>query len=131
MSNIPKDLRFTRTHEWVRDEGDNEYTVGITDHAQCLLGDLVYVELPAVETEIGAAEEIGVVESVKAASDIYSPMTGEVVDLNEDLIETPALMNQDPYHAGWMFRIRAFSDNPLDDLLDSEAYAELIASEAH
>lgn len=131
MSEIPKDLRFTKSHEWVRDEGDNEYTVGITDHAQCLLGDLVYVELPAVETEVGASEEVGVVESVKAASDVYSPMSGEVVGLNEALIENPALMNEDPYYQGWMFRIRAFSDNPLDDLLDAQAYAELIASEAH
>ena len=131
MSDIPKDLKFTKSHEWVRDEGDNEYTVGITDHAQCLLGDLVYVELPAVETEVGISEEVGVVESVKAASDVYSPMSGEVVGLNEALIENPALINEDPYYQGWMFRIRAFSDKPLEDLLDADAYAEFIASEAH
>lgn len=131
MSQIPKELKYTKTHEWIRDEGDNEYTIGITDHAQCLLGDLVYIELPAVDTEIGLLEEVGVVESVKAASDIYAPITGEVVAINEELIENPAFVNEDPYHKGWMFRVRAFNDNAIKDCLDDKAYAELVASEAH
>ena len=131
MSNIPQELKYTKTHEWIRDEGDNEYTIGITDHAQCLLGDLVYIELPAIESEIGLEEEVGVVESVKAASDIYSPMTGEVIAVNEDLIENPAHINEDPYNLGWMFRIRAFNDDVPADLLDADAYAKVVASEAH
>ena len=131
MSNIPKDLKFTKTHEWVRSEGDNEFTIGITDHAQCLLGDLVYIELPAIESELGLQEEVGVVESVKAASDLYSPVTGEVIAVNEALIESPAFVNEDPYNQGWMYRIRALNDNAGDDLLDAAAYAALVASEAH
>lgn len=131
MSHIPTELKFTKTHEWVRDEGDNEYTIGITDHAQCLLGDLVYVELPAVDSELGLQEEVGVVESVKAASDIYSPVSGEVLAVNEALIENPALVNEDPYNQGWMFRVRAFNDNVVESLLDGDAYAEFVASEAH
>lgn len=131
MSHIPETLRYSKSHEWIRDEGEGEYTIGITDHAQCLLGDLVYVELPAVDTELGMEEEAGVVESVKAASDIYSPLTGEIIALNEALFDNPALINEDPYGKGWMMRIRTFSDELPKDLLDAKGYADLVASEAH
>ena len=131
MSHIPQELKYSTTHEWIRDEGDDEYTVGITDHAQTLLGDLVYIELPAIESELGADEEAGVVESVKAASDIFSPIAGEVIEVNEALAESPGLVNEDPYGKGWLLRIRALHEDALMDLLDAKAYAKLITSEAH
>lgn len=131
MSKIPSDLRYSRTHEWVRAEGDDEYTIGITDHAQTLLGDLVYIELPSVESELGADEEAGVVESVKAASDLYSPLTGEVIAINDALADHPELVNEDPYGAGWLIRLKGLDDDAMKELLDAKAYAQLIASEAH
>jgi glycine cleavage system H protein len=129
MSEIPSDLRYTATHEWIEDEGDGTIRVGITDHAQALLGDMVYVELPEVGREVEAGEECAVVESVKAASDVYSPVSGEIVEVNEALAEGPDLVNKDPYGEGWLFRIQVSEEADLDELLDAEGYAESIAAE--
>lgn len=122
MSNLPADLKYTATHEWVRINGDGTATVGITDHAQEQLGDMVFVELPELGRVLAAAEECAVVESVKAASDIYSPLAGEIVAINEALADTPELINQDPYGEGWLFRLRI--DGTLDGLMDAAAYTE-------
>ncbi|WP_322406235.1 glycine cleavage system protein GcvH [Idiomarina sp. PL1-037] len=122
MSNIPADLKYASTHEWVRDEGDGTFTVGISEHAQELLGDMVFVELPDVGDKVATGDDIAVAESVKAASDIYAPMTGEVVAVNEDLEDAPETVNNDPYGDGWLFRIKADDSSELDNLLDANAY---------
>lgn len=129
MSEIPAELRYTRSHEWVRDEGDGTVTVGITDHAQKLLGDMVYVEVPEVGGEVEAGDACAVVESVKAASDVYAPVGGEIVAVNERLEDEPELVNQDPYGDGWLFRLRPADPGELDGLMDADAYAALIAEE--
>ncbi|UAA37738.1 glycine cleavage system protein GcvH [Paraneptunicella aestuarii] len=126
MSNIPAELRYTTSHEWVRNEGDGTYTVGITEHAQELLGDMVYVEAPEVGAKFGAGDEIAVAESVKAASDVYAPISGEVVAINEDLEDSPELVNTDPYGDGWMFRIKADDASEVEALLDAEGYEQSI-----
>ena len=123
-STIPSELRYTETHEWVRSQEDGIVTVGITDHAQHLLGDLVFVELPEVGRVVAAAEGCAVVESVKAASDVYSPVDGVIVEVNELLADNPELINEDPYEEGWILRIKTSAD--LEGLLDAAAY-ELIA----
>ena len=128
MSNIPADLKYTKTHEWARRNDDGTLTVGITDHAQAQLGDMVFVELPEVGRVLQATEECAVVESVKAASDVYSPVAGEVLEVNEALTEKPEFINQDPYGTGWIFRIQPAES--LDGLLDAAAYAALEAAEA-
>ena len=129
MTMIPDNLRYTKDHEWVREEGDGEYSVGITDHAQTALGDLVFIELP----EIGSAVEAGVaccvVESVKAASDVYSPVGGEIVQINEALADAPELANSDPYTDGWLFRLSSKDSQALDSLLDSAEYSDYLANE--
>ena len=122
MSNIPADLKYASTHEWVRDEGDGTFTVGISEHAQELLGDMVFVELPDVGDKVATGDDIAVAESVKAASDIYAPMTGEVVAINEDLEDAPETVNNDPYGDGWLFRIKADDSGELDNLLDANTY---------
>ena len=106
MSELPGDLRYTEEHEWLRREDDGTVTVGITDHAQGALGDLVYVELPELGQEVEAGGEMAVVESVKAASDVYAPISGEVVDVNEELADDPEMINADPYGDGWIVRLR-------------------------
>jgi glycine cleavage system H protein len=121
MSNIPTELKYTRTHEWVRQEADGTYTVGITDHAQHLLGDIVYVELPEMGRKVETGNEVTVVESVKAAADVYSPLSGEVVAINEQLNADPQLVNSSPYESGWLFRLKS-SDVNTNDLLDAKAY---------
>lgn len=126
MSNIPAELRYASTHEWVRPEGDGIFTVGISEHAQELLGDMVFVELPDVGAEIAAGDDIAVAESVKAASDIYAPITGEVVAINEELEDSPELVNTDAFGDGWMFRIKAEDPEEVEALLDAEAYANSI-----
>ena len=131
MSNIPVELKYTKTHEWVRDEGDGVVTVGISDHAQELLGDLVFVELPEVEAELAAGDECAVVESVKAASDIYCPINGEVIEINEALADAPETINGDPYESGWIFKLKAVDGEDLEGLMDAEAYAEHCESEDH
>ncbi|MDH2432293.1 glycine cleavage system protein H [Pokkaliibacter plantistimulans] len=129
MSQIPSELKYVSTHEWIRTEDDGTVTIGITDHAQELLGDVVYVEVPEEETSLASGEEAGVVESVKAASDIYSPLSGDVVEVNTALADAPELVNQDPYGAGWIFRLRPTDPDELEDLMDAEAYAELCEEE--
>lgn len=124
MSDIPSELRYAASHEWVRDEGDGTVTVGITEHAQDQLGDVVFVELPELEAQLVAGEEAGVVESVKAASDIYAPVTGEVIEINEALIDAPELVNQAPYSEGWFFKLRIENIEQLNDLLDAQGYEE-------
>ena len=129
MHGVPKSLHYSKTHEWVRQD-DDILTVGITDHAQTMLGDLVYVELPEPESDLELGQECAVIESVKAAADIYSPVSGEVTEINEALLETPQLINEDPYGKGWLFRVRPF-DNEALGLLSAEQYAKQLASEAH
>ena len=124
MSNIPAELKYTAEHEWIRSNGDGTVTIGITDHAQEQLGDLVYVEIPEVGQAVAAGDDCAVVESVKAASDVYSPVDGEVVEVNEALADSPELVNQEPYGEGWLFRVK--TSDSLDSFLDAEAYAEVI-----
>ena len=123
MSQVPTDLRYLESHEWVRDEGDGTATVGITDHAQDSLGDVVFVELPEVGAEITAGDESGVVESVKAASDIYAPVSGEVIAVNEQLEDQPELVNEAPYGDGWFYKVKMSHPAELDDMLDADGYA--------
>jgi glycine cleavage system H protein len=130
MSKTPSELKYARTHEWVRVEGDVA-TVGITDHAQDALGDLVYVELPEVGDTVAASDEAGVVESVKAASDIYAPVSGEIIAINEALTDSPEIINSDPYHDGWMYKIRMSDAAELEDLLSAEDYEAEVAAEGH
>lgn len=131
MSQIPSDLRYVATHEWARAEADGTVTVGITDHAQDALGDVVYVELPEPYTEIKAGDEAGVVESVKAASDIYAPVSGTIVAVNPELEDAPEKVNEDPYGEGWFFRLRPVDPGELEELLDADAYGEVAEDDDH
>jgi len=124
MSNTPAELKYASSHEWARLEEDGTVTVGITDHAQNALGDVVDVELPEVGTELNAGQEAGVVESVKAASDIYAPVSGEVIAINSVLEDSPETINADPYHEGWFFRLQPKDVSELKNLLDADAYNE-------
>lgn len=126
---IPEELRYNKSHEWVRDDGDGLFTVGITDYAQQALGDLVYVEAAEVDNMVSADDACCVVESVKAASDVYSPLDGEIVEVNEALSESPELINSDPYGDGWLFRIRPANSDDFDSLLDADAYTALLSEE--
>tara|TARA_R110002050_G_scaffold265060_1_gene406055 strand:+ start:4649 stop:5038 length:390 start_codon:yes stop_codon:yes gene_type:complete len=126
MSNIPSELKYATTHEWVREEGDGIVTVGITEHAQDLLGDMVFVELPDVGDQVSTGDDICVAESVKAASDIYAPVSGEVVEVNEELEDSPELVNSDAYGSGWLFKIKVGDASELDSLLDAAGYASSI-----
>ena len=128
--NIPADLKYTPSHEWVRVEADGTLTVGITHHAQDLLGDMVFVENPAVGRVLGKGEECAVVESVKAASDVYAPVAGEVVATNGDVESSPEAINQNAY-AAWMFKLKPADAGGAGDLLDAAAYQKLVESEAH
>ena len=128
MSEVPAELKYLSTHEWVLIEGDIA-TVGISDHAQELLGDLVYVELPDTGTAVSAGDSVGVVESVKAASDTYAPVTGEVIEVNEELEDSPDRINDEPYGDGWMYKIRMEDEDEVGDLLDADAYSETIEEE--
>lgn len=122
MSNVPTELKYAASHEWVRDEGNGEYVVGITEHAQELLGDMVFVDLPEVGTTVSAGDDCAVAESVKAASDIYAPISGEIIAVNGELEASPELVNSEPYGDGWLFRIKASDEAELDSLLDADAY---------
>lgn len=126
MSNVPADLKYASSHEWVRSEGNGVYTVGITEHAQELLGDMVFVDLPEVGREVAAGEDCAVAESVKAASDIYSPISGEIVAVNGELEGSPELVNSEPYGAGFLFQIKASDEAELANLLDADAYGSSI-----
>lgn len=122
MSDIPGNLRFAKTHEWIRLEGDGTATVGITDHAQDAMGDLVYVQLPEVGEQKTAGDEAGVVESVKAASDIYSPVDGEIIEVNTALEDAPETVNEDPYDRGWLFKLRVNDPKQVESLLTADQY---------
>lgn len=125
MSNVPADLKYTDEHEWIRTEADGTLTVGITDHAQSTLGDIVFLELPEVGKQVTAGDAVGVVESVKAASDIYSPVSGEIVAVNDAIVDTPDAVNGDAY-ASWLFKIKLADGASADKLIDAAAYGKLI-----
>ncbi len=125
MSNVPADLKYTDEHEWLRTEADGTLTIGITDHAQSTLGDIVFLELPEVGKTVTVGDAVGVVESVKAASDIYSPVSGEIVEVNESILDTPDAVNNDAY-ANWLFKIKLAPGASTDKLLDAAAYSKLI-----
>jgi glycine cleavage system H protein len=131
MSNVPADLRFLKSHEWARLEADGTVTVGISDHAQQALGDLVFVEAPEAGRRVAAGEACAVVESVKAASDVYSPVSGEIIAGNADLGGQPELINKDPYGEGWIMRIRPDDKTQFAVLLDAKAYEAALAAETH
>ncbi|HBC3855192.1 TPA: glycine cleavage system protein GcvH [Vibrio parahaemolyticus] len=126
---MDKTLKFTDSHEWVRDNGDGTVTIGISEHAQEMLGDVVFVDLPDVEDEVEAGESFSLVESVKAASDIYSPVTGEVVEINEELEDSPELINEEPYEGGWIVKVKLSDPSELDDLKNAEEYLSSIEEE--
>mgnify|MGYP001812745965 CR=1 FL=1 len=128
MSEVPVELKFLSSHEWVLVE-DNVATVGVSDHAQELLGDLVYVELPEQGSSIAAGDSVGVIESVKAASDIYAPISGEVIEVNDVLDGAPEKINNDPYGDGWMYKVAMEDPEEVESLLDAEAYTDVIADE--
>ncbi len=131
MSDIPQELKYTKSHEWVRVEEDGTLTVGITEHAQGLLGDMVFVELPEVGESYEAEQDCAVVESVKAASDIYCPVEGEVVEVNEELEDAPEQINVNAYHEGWIFRLNPSNPDDVDNLMNADDYAALVEAEEH
>jgi glycine cleavage system H protein len=131
MSQIPGDLKFLKSHEWARVEADGRVTVGISDHAQGLLGDLVYVELPSVGDSVSAGNAVAVVESVKAASDVYSPVSGTVVAVNDALSDKPETINEDAYGQGWLYVLEQVDSADLEALLDANAYAAALEDDAH
>lgn len=124
MSKVPKELQYTQTHEWVLVEEDGTILVGITEHAQSQLGELVFVDLPEIGVKVHASDEVGVIESVKATSEIYSPISGKIIEINESLEEAPGLVNSDPYGDGWLFKIDPVDPDELSDLLDADAYSQ-------
>jgi len=131
MNNKPENLRYTRSHEWVEDLGDGSARVGISDHAQELLGDLVYIELPEVGSVHHQGDACAVVESVKAASDVYAPLSGEVLAVNEALVDSPEMANTDPFGDGWLFTLAISDSGEESELLSETDYEELVAAEAH
>lgn len=122
-------LKFAESHEWVKDNGDGTVTIGISQHAQQMLGDVVFVDLPEVESEIDAGDSFSLVESVKAASDIYAPITGEIVEVNEELEDSPELINEEPYEGGWIVKVKMSDAAELDNLKNAEEYADSIEEE--
>jgi len=129
MSDVPSDLRYLESHQWVRVDESGLATVGITDFAQQQLGDVVYIGVPELGATVTGSEEAGVAESVKSASDVLSPVTGEVVEINERLEDEPEKVNEDPYGEGWLFRVKMTDDSELDGLMDADTYRDLIAAE--
>jgi glycine cleavage system H protein len=127
MSKIPSDLKYAKSHEWAKKQSDGTVLVGISDHAQSALGDLVFVEVPKAGRKVTAGEACAVVESVKAASDVYAPISGEVVDANATLAGAPETLNQDPYGKGWMFKLKPSNAGELDKLLDAAGYEKVVA----
>lgn len=126
---MEKDLKFTASHEWVRENGDGTVTVGISNHAQGLLGDVVFVDLPDVDDEVTAEENFSLVESVKAASDIYAPVSGVIIEINEELEDSPELINEEPYEGGWIAKIRLADEGQLESLIPGDQYLESIEEE--
>ncbi|WP_455374960.1 glycine cleavage system protein GcvH [Kaarinaea lacus] len=131
MSNIPEDLKYTKTHEWVKQGADGMLVIGISDHAQGLLGDMVFIELPEVGTSYNSGDDCAVVESVKAASDVYCPVSGEVVEVNEAVVDSPELVNQDPYGEGWLFKLQPVDEGEVEELLNAENYTEVTEEDDH
>ncbi len=131
MSNVPVELKYAKTHEWARTNDDGSVTVGISDNAQDQLGDMVFIELPEVGQTVSAEEACAVVESVKAASDVYAPLGGEVLEVNEALVDSPETVNADAYGEGWLFRLQPADAEEMAGLMDGEAYEAFLASEAH
>ncbi|MGB5439135.1 MAG: glycine cleavage system protein GcvH [Gammaproteobacteria bacterium] len=131
MSNIPVEMKYAKTHEWARINDDGSVSVGISDSAQDQLGDMVFIEVPEVGQTLTAEEACAVVESVKAASDVYSPVGGEVVEVNGRLAETPEIVNQDPYGEGWIFRLKASDEGEMAALMDADQYEAFLESEGH
>ena len=131
MSNIPVDLKYAKTHEWARINEDSSVTVGISDNAQDQLGDMVFIEVPEVGQTVTAEEACAVIESVKAASDVYAPIGGEIVEVNASISDTPETVNQDAYGEGWIFRLQPTDKGGLDALMDADGYQEFIDSEEH
>ena len=129
MSDVPSDLKYLETHQWVRVDENGLATVGITDFAQQQLGDVVYIGVPELGTTVTGGEEAGVAESVKSASHVFSPVTGEVVEINELLEDEPEKVNEDPYGEGWLFRVKMSDDGELDGLMDADTYSDLVAAE--
>lgn len=128
MSNIPKELKYTKSHEWVRVENDGTVTVGITDHAQNQLGDIVFIELPKLNDQVNAGDEVVVIESVKAAGDVYTPLSGEIIAINENVETSPESVNSNPYDEAWLFKLQPNDDSD-ENLLNAEQYGELVSSE--
>lgn len=131
MSNIPQNLKYTKTHEWARKENDGTITVGITDHAQSMLGDFVFIDVPKMGVDYKAGKECCVVESVKAASDVYMPLSGKIKAVNDGLASSPGSVNSDPYGKGWLFQLTPANPSDFDKLLDAATYAEAEKSECH
>lgn len=129
MSDVPSDLKYLETHQWVRVDENGLATVGITDFAQQQLGDVVYIGVPELGAIVTGGEEAGVAESVKSASDVFSPVTGEVVEINELLEDEPEKVNEDPYGEGWLFRVKMTDDGEIDGLMDADTYSDLVAAE--
>lgn len=129
MSDVPSELRYTKSHEWVDPAGDGTVTIGVTDYAQQALGDLVFVELPEPGEALEAGDACAVVESVKAASDVYAPLSGKVAEVNEQLAESPELVNEDPFGEGWLFKLDVADESAMDDLLDADAYQAVVDEE--
>lgn len=129
MSEILSDLKYTKSHEWLRMQDDGIATIGITDHAQDALGDIVYVELPEVGASFGQGQECAVIESVKAAADLYCPVSGEIMEVNEQLTDAPESINKSPFENGWIFKIRIENEGQLADLMDDSAYKEACDAE--
>jgi len=130
MADVPGDLKYSKDHEWVRLEEDGDVTIGVTDHAQAALGDMVFVELPEIGATLAEGDACAVVESVKAASDVYSPLNGEVIGVNDALADAPELVNQDPYGDGWIYRMKLDNEDDLDELMSAEEYLALLEDEA-
>ena len=122
MSEVPTELKYTKSHEWIRQEADGTVTIGITDHAQELLGDLVFVELPEAGSDVNAADAVCVVESVKAASDVYMPISGEITEVNETLNDAPETINDSPFDDGWLIKVKPSAEVELEELMDADAY---------
>ena len=131
MSNVPVELKYTKDHEWIRIMDDGNLMIGITEHAQDLLGDMVFIEVPEAGSKFEPGQACAVVESVKAASDVYCPIAGEVIEGNEALADAPETVNTDPFGEGWIYKLQPSNVADLDDLMDSDAYSELLASEDH
>ncbi len=129
MSNVPAELHYAKSHEWVRKNDDGTLTIGISDHAQALLGDMVFVDVPEAGRSFEQAEDCAVVESVKAASDVYCPVSGEVVEANEALVDSPEMINADPYVDGWIFTLKPSNMSEFSELMSADEYAEYVASE--